>query len=48
MIQALRISQLVHREASEGKTHLTTHRSLQEGLMQKLNKDTETRQMAFE
>ncbi|KAL8897325.1 MAG: hypothetical protein Q9207_007268 [Kuettlingeria erythrocarpa] len=48
MIQALSISQLVHRETSAHKSYLTTHRSLQEGLMQKLNKDTETRQTAFE
>ena len=48
MIRDLSLSQLVHREKSGERVYLTTHRSLQEGLMQKLNKDTTTRQKAFD
>ena len=48
MVKDLSISQLVHRETSGDRVYLTTHRSLQEGLMHKLNKDTATRQKAFE
>ena len=48
MIKDLSISQLVHRETSGDRAYLATHRSLQEGLMQQLNKDTATRQKAFE
>ena len=48
MVKDLSISQLVHRETSGDRIYLTTHRSLQEGLIHRLNKDTDTRQKAFE
>ena len=48
MVKDLSIGQLVHRETTGDKTYLTIHRSLQEGLMQKLNHDSFQRQMAFD